>query len=192
MRKNFIQVVLAGVAVLALGSNVALGCACNKNKLNNTDETSFAYPAAVNWVASVEDAQKYAKAQNKPYAIYFSSKEEAKIIGESDTVIKEYAAANGNSLPTTVFELPKIIKQLREMGVENFAKVAYTKETRTLANSLDASTYTLVILAPDGTKIDAGTIAGNNVAVFMSSVKDKVQAWQAAHKVAQTETSSAK
>ena len=139
----------------------------------------FSYPNAVGWVGSVDEALQIAKLKHKPVAIYFSSKEEFSAIGESTETIKQFAAANGNSLPSTVFDLPKLINHLRSLGVVEFAKVAYNKENRALANQYGASTYTVVLVAPDGSKLYSGGVVGSSMNSFAQGAKDALAQWQA-------------
>lgn len=129
------------------------------------------------WVNSIEEAAQIAKIKKKPYAVYFASKDEFKAIGENVETIKQFAAANNNSLPSTVFDLPKVINQLRAMGVVEFAKVANTKENRELTNKYEAGNYTVVVLGPDGKKIGAWSIVGGNLSNLVASAKSALAAW---------------
>lgn len=122
--------------------------------------------------------QQIAQLKRKPYAIYFATKEELKVVGEPTDSIKAYASANGNTLPSTVFELPKIIDQFRAMGVVEFVKVANDKENRELVATFGGGNATLVIVAPDGTRIGAYPILSGNLVALMTNAKVAVDAWQ--------------
>jgi hypothetical protein len=132
----------------------------------------------VGWSDSIDEVQQIAQLKKKPYAIYFATKEELKVVGEPTDSIKAYAAANGNTLPSTVFELPKIIDQFRGMGVVEFVKVANDKENRDTVAAFGGGNATLVIVAPDGAKIGAYPVLNGNLVALMTNAKAAIDAWQ--------------
>jgi hypothetical protein len=126
----------------------------------------------------LEEAQQIAKLKKKPYAIYFATKDEFKAIGENAETIKQFAAANHNSLPSTVFDLPKVIDQFRSMGVVEFVKVVNNKENREMVNKYGGGNQTLVVLDPDGSKLGAWSIGSSNVSKLVESAKVALAPWQ--------------
>ena len=124
--------------------------------------------------------RQIAQLKKKPYAIYFATKEEVLSVGENADTIKQFAAANGNSLPSTIFELPKVIDQLRSMGVVEFAKIANNKENRDLVNQYgggDGKNGTIAVIAPDGTKIGAWVVMTGNLNSMVAIAKTTIEAW---------------
>ncbi|MEI6236375.1 MAG: hypothetical protein WCT04_25245 [Planctomycetota bacterium] len=126
----------------------------------------------------MDEGQQIAQLKKKPFAIYFASKDEVKIVGENADAIKQYAAANGNTLPTTVFELPKVIDQFRSMGVVEFVKAANDKENRDLVAKYGGANSTLVIVAPDGSKIGIFGVLNGNLNSMVAIAKTTIEAWR--------------
>ncbi len=116
--------------------------------------------------------------KKKPFAIYFATKEELNVVGETTDTIKQYALANNNSFPTTVFELPKVIDHLRSFGVVEFAKAAVNKENRELLGKYEADKYMIVVVAPDGKRIGGWSIVGGNLNAAVAQAKVTIEAWQ--------------
>ena len=178
MRKTNTGIAFAAALIL-FGGNVAFGCAC-QNKPGEASGSVFVFPAAVGWAASVDDALRSAKEKNKPIAVYFASKEEFPLIGESPETVQKIAADNNNTMPTTVFDLPKLLTHLREMSVVEFVKIAMTPENQALVSKYSGAAHTLVILAPNGERIDGGSVIGPAMPKLAASAKTKIDAWQSA------------
>lgn len=174
----------AVVLLIAISGNVALGCAC-QNKPGEASGSTFTFPAAVGWSSSVEAALKSAKEKNKPIAIYFASKEEFKVVGEAPEVVKKYGEDNNNAMPTTVFELPKLLTHLRSYGVVEFVKIDVTNDAVGDMAKYGGASHNLVILAPGGERLDGGSVIGPAMPKLAASAKAKIDAWQAGQ-VAQT------
>src|SRR6185295_10032557 len=95
------------IAAFVLFCNVAFGCAC-QNKTASDGSPTFVFPTAVGWAKSFDEAMASAKASNKPILVYFAAPNDAEVIGESPETIQKFASAHENSIPTTVFDLPKM------------------------------------------------------------------------------------
>lgn len=169
------------VLFIVLSFGQAFGCAC-QNK-TTSDATTFAFPAAVGWAASLDDALRSAQSKNKPIAIYFAAKDESSAIGEPPEAVQKFAAGNGNSVPTTVFDLPKLVTHLRALGVAEFVKVTYDK-TDALATKYQAQERWLILVAPNGERMDGGTILGRALEQRVTSAKAKIEAWQSSTQAA--------
>lgn len=98
-------------------------------------------------------------------------------VGENSETIKQYASANGNTLPSTVFELPKVIDQFRSMGVVEFTKIANNKENRELVGKYDGANGMIVVIAPDGNKIGSWPVMSGNLNAMVATAKTTVDAW---------------
>ncbi len=132
------------------------------------------------WASSVDNALKSAKEKNKPIAVYFASKEEFPVIGESTEIIQKFAADNNDAMPTTVFDLPKLLTHLRGMGVVEVVKIAITPENQAQISKYGGAAHTLAILAPNGDRIDGGSVIGPAMPKLAASAKAKIDAWQSA------------
>ena len=142
------------------------------------DGVSIVIPPVVTWDADVPEAIEVAKIKKKPFAIYFSSKENSKIVGESLDAIKTYMKANNNTVPSCLAEVPVADEQVRELGVGNFVQVPLKKENRELADRYGGTDNTLVICTPSGKKIielKCTTEALKN----LDSIRKEIAAWQA-------------
>lgn len=134
------------------------------------------------WSESISESQQISQLKKKPFAIYFATKEEVQVVGEATDSIKAYAASNGNTLPSTVFELPKVIDQFRGMGVVEFVKIANDKENRELVGKYGGGNAMLVVVAPDGVPIGSYGVLGANLVTMVTNAKAAIQAWQAKQK----------
>ena len=119
--------------------------------------------------------------KHKPFAVYFAAKEDVPVVGETADTIKMYAAGHNNSMPTIVFDLPKVINHLRGMGVVEFVKLANDKTNRNLANKYDAGSTFVVVLDPEGEKIGGWSLAGTGLVKIVDAIGVAMDAWMKAH-----------
>jgi hypothetical protein len=131
-RTQSVRIAITAVIFCVLGAACRAEGACGE-KITLAGGNQITIPSIISWDASVEEATQVSKIKKKPFAIYFSCKDDCRIVGESSEAIKEYVKANNNSLPATVVDVPKYIDAVREMGVGNFVKVPLTKENKALA-----------------------------------------------------------
>ena len=124
----------------------------------------------------MSEGQQIAQLKKKPFAIYFATKEELKVVGENTDTIKQFAGGSGGTLPTTVFELPKVIDQFRSMGVVEFVKVP--GDNAELATKYGGGIATLVVVAPDGSKIGSFGVMTGNLSSMVAIAKTTIEAWR--------------
>lgn len=149
MRNWVVIALLVMASVSALGAHAACG-----DKIT-VDGVSIIVPPIITWDANLEEAIQVAKIKRKPFAIYFVSKENSKIIGEPLDAIKEYMKMNNNSVPNCMSDVPIAVDQARSMGVGNFVKVPLKKENRELIAKYGGEDNMLVICDVLGEKITA-------------------------------------
>lgn len=137
-------------------------------------------PAVVTWDTNVGEAIQVAKIKRKPFAIYFVSKENSKVVGEPIDVIKEYMKANNNTVPDCVAAVPVAVEQAREMGVGNFVKVPIQKVNKETVQKYGGEDNTLIICTPDGEKIIAVKCTSDALK-SLDPVRKEMADWQAAH-----------
>ncbi|HLX63050.1 MAG TPA: hypothetical protein VKX17_17400 [Planctomycetota bacterium] len=167
------RIVLAFTAFAAL-ANFRVSAACG-DKITVAGGT-ITIPPVISWDANVDQAAQIARIKKKPFAIYFSCKDDCKIIGESPEALKAYMQANNNSVPATFVDVPKFVDQTREIGVGNFVKVPINKENKAIAEKYGAETNTMVVVAPSGEKITAFKCT-SDVAKVMDSARKDLAAW---------------
>jgi hypothetical protein len=119
--------------------------------------------------------------KQKPFALFFASKEDVSVLGETAETIKMFAASHNNSMPSLVFDLPKVINHLRGMGVVEFVKLANDKANRDLANKYDAGNAFIVVLDPKGEKIGGWSLVGNGLVKTVDAIGVAMDAWMKAH-----------
>lgn len=191
LKKTGIAAVLCCVFALGCvcGTARACGCPSSQNAMAGSSSLSpqpgasssagaWVFPNAVGWTPTLEAALKNAKSRNMPVAIYFASKTEFKFVGESAETIKQCASANGNAVPSTVFDLPSLVARLRAIGVAEVTKMADTKENSEWVSKYGASAHSFVIVSPSGDRLDGGSAIGRRADAFMASAKSAIVAWQ--------------
>lgn len=164
------------MAVLAAVAGIDCRAACG-DKVTISNGSVITVPPIISWDASIEESMKVAQIKKKPFAIYFVCKDDCKVVGENSDAIKAYMLANNNSLPASVVDVPKIVTQVRELGVGTFVKVAMTKENRALAEKYAGESNTMVICSPSGEKITAIKCTAD-VAKSMETTKKDLAVWQ--------------
>ncbi|MEI6236374.1 MAG: hypothetical protein WCT04_25240 [Planctomycetota bacterium] len=167
---------VAVIAVLASVTARDARAACG-DKIT-VDGVSIIIPAVVTWDADVAEAIQVAKIKKKPFAIYFVSKENSKIVGESLDAIKAFMKANNNTVPACLADVPVAVEQTREMGVGNYVKVPLRKENRELAEQYGGSENMMVICAPTGEKL-AAFACTTEAMKNLDAVRKEIGAWQA-------------
>ncbi|HLX64822.1 MAG TPA: hypothetical protein VKX17_26355 [Planctomycetota bacterium] len=174
--KSAISLALS-VVLLSAGPS-AFACAC-QNKDGAPSTSSFAFPYAVGWASSLDTALQSAKAKNKPIAIYFAAPEEFAVIGEAPERLKKFADDHDNAVPSTLFSLPKLVTHLRALGVAEVVKVS--SENSALVTKYGAEVRSIVLVAPNGERIDGFSILRGGLDKIAASAKAKLEAWQNAN-----------
>lgn len=165
--------------MLLLGfARIGASAACG-DKIT-VDGTALTIPPVITWDADVNEAIQVAKIKKKPFAIYFTTKENSKVIGESIEAIKEFMKANNNTLPNYLADVPRAVDQVRELGVGNFVKVPMNKANSALAQTYGGEENTFVICTPAGEKMTAFKCT-SEMLKNMEPVRKEIAAWQAAN-----------
>lgn len=171
-------IMLAALVAALTGAKIEAACG---DKITIANGSTVIIPQIISWDTNIEESMQVAQIKRKPFAIYFSCKEDAKVVGENETAIRDHMRMNSNSLPTTVTDVPKIVAQAREMGVGSFVKVPITKETREMTQKYAGESNLLVVVAPNGEiittiKCTADTAKATEIA------KKELAAWQSTGK----------
>lgn len=157
----------------------SVGYAACGDKITIANGSVITVPPIISWDASIEESMLVAQIKKKPFAIYFVCKDDCKVVGENSDAIKNYMQANNNSLPSSVVDVPKIVTQVRELGVGTFVKIPMTKENRALAEKYAGESNTMVICSPTGEKITSIKCTADVVKAMETTKKD-LAVWQGA------------
>lgn len=137
----------------------------------------------VKWAYSEAEASRHAREYNEPYAIYFCSEFTAILAGEGYVAYMRFRNANAGQMPLlTVMDYTAVLEQFRYAGISLFVKVPDDREHAALFNRYDCAPGTLLMCAPDGSKL--AVFAGNNcnalsVGEFLANDYDKkMGTWQ--------------
>lgn len=172
MRTIFVLTIAAMVSFASVNARAACG-----DKIT-VDGVAIIVPPVVTWDANVAEAIQVAKIKKKPFAIYFVSKENSKIVGESLDAIKEYMKANNNTVPNCLSDVPVAIDQARSMGVGNFVKVPLRKDNHDLVEKYGGADNTMVICDLSGEKL-SGFACTTEGMKNLDPVRQDITAWQA-------------
>jgi len=129
----------------------------------------------------LEDAQKTAKAQNHPYAIYFCSGAPAVVAGEGKKAIENFRKANGYTPLPTVFENTLVLENFSAANLNLFVKAPLSQTDPKLIQRYHAVSNTLIVCAPDD-EVLAAFVSENcnqtNVVNYLKkSFADNFNAW---------------
>ncbi len=167
---------ILAASVFVLGAMQA-HAACG-DKITVAGGGQISMPSVVTWDANLDEAKQVAQIKKKPFAIYFASKLESKVIGEPYEAVQEYMKANNNTLPNSLTDVPAVVEQAREMGVGNFVKIPVTKENHELVQSLGGEANLMLVCTPAGEKIAAVKCTPDAIK-NLDTVRKEIAAWQA-------------
>ena len=141
----------------------------------------------VKWAYSDEEVRKQAPLRNQAFAIFFCNEVVARLAGEGSKAFDEFKKTNsGVAPPVTLFEYSLTQNQFTMAGIEMLLKVPDVREYAELYKKYDVTAGTLIVCAPDGTRL--ATFVGSDcnaikVVGFLNNDFDKkMETWMQANK----------